>query len=115
NGAAVDVDLAAVDVEGLQVTQHDGGEGLVDLDQVDVGERHAGFLQNLVRHVDRAGEHDRRLGPDIGEGPDARARLDAGGGARFLAADQHGGGAIDDAGRIARMMDMLDGFDLGML
>src|SRR5689334_8645238 len=34
--AAIDVDLVVVDVEGLDVAQHDGREGLVELEQVDV-------------------------------------------------------------------------------
>ena len=39
DGAAVDVDAGGVDVEGLQEAQHDGGEGLVDLEEVEVGDR----------------------------------------------------------------------------
>jgi hypothetical protein len=35
---------------------------------------HAGALQQFFRHVDRTGEHERRLGADIGEGLDAAAR-----------------------------------------
>ena len=38
--AAIDVDLRRVEVEGLEVAEHDRGEGLVDLEQVDVGEGH---------------------------------------------------------------------------
>ena len=34
--------------------------------------------------------------------------------ARLLVADQHGGGAIDDAGRIAGMVHVIDGLELGM-
>ncbi len=33
--------------------------------------------------------------------------------ARFAVADQHGGGAIDDAGGIAGMVDMIDALDFG--
>ena len=68
--AAVDVDLARIDVERLQEAQHDGGEGFVDLEEIDVGDRHARAGEHLLRHVDRAGQHDRRLGADIGEGAD---------------------------------------------
>ncbi len=35
--------------------------------------------------------------------------------ARLLAADQHRGGAVDDAGRIAGVMHVVDRLDLGML
>ena len=45
--AAVDVDLVGVEVERLPEAQHDGGEGLVDLEEVDVVERHAGALRAL--------------------------------------------------------------------
>ena len=42
DGAAVDVDAGGVDVEGLHEAQHDRGEGLVDLEEVDVADGHAG-------------------------------------------------------------------------
>ena len=48
DGAAVEVDLVRVEVEGLQIAQHDGGEGLVDLDEVDVLERQAGAGEQLL-------------------------------------------------------------------
>ena len=60
----------------LHVAQHHRGEGLVDLEQVDVVDRHAGFLQHLFASP--------AIGPvsiiaglraDIGESADARARL----------------------------------------
>ncbi len=38
DGAAVDVDLGGVELEGLHEAQHHRGEGLVDLEQVDVGD-----------------------------------------------------------------------------
>ena len=78
-------------------------------------ELHLGALQQLLGDVDRAGQHQRRLGADIGEGADAGARLQAHGLAGLLRAEQHGGGAVDDAGRIAGMVDVVDLFDLGML
>ena len=73
--AAVDVDLRRIDVERLQEAQHHRGERFVDLEQIDVGDAHARTREHLLGHVDRAGEHDRRLGADIGEGADAGARL----------------------------------------
>src|SRR5688572_461601 len=54
DGAAVHVDDLRVQVEGLRVAQHDRGEGFVDLEQVDVVDAHAGALQHLLGHVDRA-------------------------------------------------------------
>src|ERR1700744_1188426 len=63
--AAVHVDLGGIDVERLQEAQHDGGEGFVDLEEIDVLDLHAGFPQNLLGHIDRTGEHDCRFGTDI--------------------------------------------------
>ena len=42
DGPAIDVDLLRIEVEGLEVAEHDRGKGLVDLEEVDVGERHLG-------------------------------------------------------------------------
>ena len=101
-------------VEGLHIAQHHRGERLVELEQVDVGERHAGPFQHLLGDVDRAGEHDRRLGADIGEGAHAGPRLQARPLAGPAVAEQHRGGAVDDAGGIAGMMDVFDVFDFRM-
>ena len=70
------------------------------------------FLRTFSRHRDRPGQHDRGLGTDIGELPDAGARLETGGLAGGLAADQHGRGAIDDARRVARRVHVIDRLDL---
>ena len=78
DGAAIDIDLVVTDVELVHGEQHDGGERLVDFEQVDVGNRHAGARQHLLGHRNRAGQHDRRLGADIGKRPDPGARLEAG-------------------------------------
>jgi len=114
DGAAVDVDLVVRNVEGLHVAQHDGGEGFVELEKVDIGKGHAAALQELFGDVDRAGQHQRRVGADIGEGLDAAARLQAHALAARLGAEQHGGSAIDDAGRIAGMMDVVDALHFRM-
>src|SRR5262245_61131874 len=90
DGAAVDVDLLGIDVHRLQVAQHDRREGLVDLDEVDVVERHAGALEHLPGDVDRAGEHHGRLRADVGKGLDLGARLEAAAAAGLLVADQDG-------------------------
>ena len=57
DGTAVDVDLGQVGTGLALPRQHDRGEGLVDLDQVDVGEGHAGLLQRVRRGRDGRGEH----------------------------------------------------------
>ena len=75
--AAVHVDLAVVEVERLAEAQHDRGESLVDFEEVDVVDRHARAREHLPGHIDRSGQHDRRLGADVGESADFRARLEA--------------------------------------
>ena len=57
--------------------QRDRGEGLVDLDEVDVGDRHAGLLQAALGGRRRAGQHDDRLGRG-GRRRDDRARAAGG-------------------------------------
>ena len=49
DGAAVGVDLGQVGAELARPGQHHRGEGLVDLDQVDVGHRQAGALEQVLR------------------------------------------------------------------
>ena len=111
DGAAIDVHPVVVDVEGLHVTQDHGGEGLIEFEKIDIGKRHSGLFQELFGHIHRAGEHQRRIGADIGECLDAGAGLDAHRLAARLRTDQHGGSAIDDAGRIAGVVDVVDALD----
>src|ERR1700687_293692 len=68
DGAAIDIDLGVVDVEGLHVAQHHRGERLVQLEQIDVGFLHARALEQLFGDIDRTGQHHRRLPAAIGEG-----------------------------------------------
>src|ERR1700688_1869153 len=51
DGAAIDVDLRIVDVEGLDVAQHDRRKGFVQLEQVDVGFLHARALEQFFGDV----------------------------------------------------------------
>src|SRR6266700_4012311 len=111
--SAIDVDLGAVDVEGLHVAQHHGGERLVQLEQIDVGFLHARTFEQLLGGIDRPGQHHRGLRADIGKGADLCPRLQAVFAARLLAAEQHRAGAVDDAGRIAGVMHVVDALDLG--
>src|SRR5262249_34112268 len=109
--AAVDVDLRVIDIECLHESQNHGGEGLMELEQVDVLDLHPGALEHLLGHVHRSGQHDGRLSTDVGERSDLGARLEPACGACFLVADQHRGGAIDDTGRIAGMMHVVDSLE----
>ncbi len=61
---AVHVHLVVRHVHLAHESQHDRGEGLVDLEQVDVLDAHAGALQQLPRHEGRPGQHDRGLRAD---------------------------------------------------
>jgi hypothetical protein len=47
DGAAVDVGLLGVEPELVDAVDRLAGEGLVDLDEVDLVERQAGLLQEL--------------------------------------------------------------------
>src|ERR1700731_2795789 len=62
NRAAVHVDAAVVErqFEAAQAGQHLGGEGLVDLDHVDVREAEPGAGERLFRGFDGADAHDPR-------------------------------------------------------
>src|SRR5918992_418092 len=48
--------------------EHPGGEGLVDLEQVDVADAEAGPVEHLAGGGDGAGQHHHRVDPGQGEG-----------------------------------------------
>src|SRR5258706_8914538 len=64
--AAVDVDLVPVEAELAPVRDGLGGEGLVDLDQVEVADRHVQLLEQLADALDRREEEPLRR--DLGLG-----------------------------------------------
>src|SRR5271168_3338910 len=74
DGAAVDVELLVRDVEVLLELQHDGGEGLVQFEQVDVVDRQARAVEHLAGGRGRAGQHDDRVRADGRGGDDAGPR-----------------------------------------
>src|SRR4051794_21282760 len=49
--AAIDVDLGAIDIEGLHVAQHDRRKGFVQLEQIDIRFVHARALEQLFGHI----------------------------------------------------------------
>jgi hypothetical protein len=85
--------------------QHDGGEGFVDLEQLDVRHAHAGLVQQPRHGIDGAVEVVPRVGADehlskhLGAGPEA-----FGAGASFRH-PQDGGGSVGDLRRVARRVD----------
>ena len=110
DGAAIHIDhLAGVDLEGLQEAQHHGGEGLVDFEKVDIAD---GLMPLSARifSVTGTGPVSMMVGSsaDLGGGLDAGAGGEPVGLAEGLGADQHGGGAVDDAGAVAGMVDVID-------
>src|SRR6516165_385874 len=109
---AIDVDLLRIELEQLLVEQHHGREGFVELEQIDVGCRHAGALQYLARHLLGPGQHDARLRADRGEGADTGARSEAHRRSGLAGTEQDRGRTVDDPRRIAAVVDVLDRFDL---
>ena len=77
DGAAVGVHLLHVRVDLLRPREHDGGERLVDLERVDVVGREARALEQALRGVDRAGEHEDRVDADEAGVDDAGLRREA--------------------------------------
>jgi len=108
DGAAVYIDLGVIKPEGLQIAENNSGEGLVDLEEVDVCDRHFRPRQQLSGHVDRTRQHHRGLRTDIGEArilPRGLAPIAL---ARLFRADQHAPPAIDNARGIAGVMHVID-------
>ena len=61
-----------------------------------------------------AGQHDRRVGADLGGRLDAGAGLQVVADAEVAVADQQRGGAVDDAARVAGVVDVGDALELGV-
>jgi hypothetical protein len=103
DGAAVLVDALVVvrDAVVVEEGQHLHGEGLVDLEQTDVGDRQTRLGEGLLRGRDRAVAHD--LGLDTREGVGHEPHLDrqvvlAG---EVLGGDDRGGRTVVQTGRVS--------------
>src|SRR5579884_2101287 len=61
NRSAVDIDTRPVPIEFLAVRQRLGSKGLVNLDQVEVADLHAGALQEAIDGAGGSGKNVARL------------------------------------------------------
>ncbi len=108
NGAAIHIADFRIDIEIAHELVGDHGEGLVDLEEIDIRKVHAGLLADLtcrrtglVEHKGRApcgGRH----GDDLGSWGQPRS-LDI-----FLGRKQQASGAIHHSRTVSRVMDMVD-------
>ncbi len=96
DGAAIDVQPRRIGAGRLQPGQRHRGEGLVDFEQVDVVDLHAGALQRLLGRRQRRFQHDHRIAADHGHVDDARQRLHAQRLEPVLVDDHHARGAVAD-------------------
>ena len=110
--AAVDVERGRVEVELTDRLEHDGRERLVDLPDVDVVPGHAGLLQRPLGGRAGGGEHDHRLGPDGRRHADAGPRRQAVRPRVVGRRHEDRRRAIDDAGAVAGVVDVVDVVDL---
>ena len=99
--AAVDVEFAGVGARLLEPGQRDGGEGFVDLVEVDVLELEPGLLEHARGARDGTFEHqdgvaaDHRLGRNPGSGLEPQL------GRLLLRHQEHSGGAVGDLRGVA--------------
>ncbi|MNS65827.1 hypothetical protein D3C72_990090 [compost metagenome] len=99
--AALGVHALGVGLEHLEAGQGDGGEGLVDLDHVQVGHGHVGLLERLLDGERGHGVQVGRLLADHRVADDRRQRLEAEFLGLLLAHEHQGGRAVVDAGGVA--------------
>jgi hypothetical protein len=116
--AAERVELLGVDAP-LVAARHDlGGERLVELEHVDVVDRHAGLREHLLDGGDRAEAHDLRADRGHGGGDDAGARLEPEGLRALVGHHEHRGGAVVERAGVAgrdRAVGPERGLELGEL
>ena len=96
DGAAVDVDLVHVPAGFPLPCQDHRGEGLVDLDQIDLFLLHAALLQRIGGGGYRRGEHPHRIGAAHADVVHARARFEAVLLHRARRGDQHRRAGVGD-------------------
>src|SRR5262245_46913563 len=99
DGRPVGVHVAEVWVHVAFPREHDRGERLVDLDCVEVFDREPGPTKQVLRGVDRAGEHEHRIDAHEALVDDASARPQAELLHPSRAREQHRGRAVGDLRR----------------
>src|SRR5215218_10210469 len=92
--AAVDVEALLLDPELASAGEDLRGEGLAQLDQVELVDRQAGVLQRAGDGLDRPDAHEGGVDPRDTGGDHPRQRLGADLLDAFLGGDQHAGGAV---------------------
>src|SRR5882724_4258511 len=102
DGAAVDVDLVQADAGFALPGQHDAGERLVHLEQVDVADGQPGLAEYLAGGRDDGGQHHDRVVGGHGEGVHACQRGEAQRPGALAAHQQQGRGAVVDLTAVAR-------------
>ena len=108
----IDVDLVVWHFHFFHEAHDDGGKGLVDFKQIDLVYRHAGPRQSLARCGHGTGEHDGRIRTAECGRHNAGAWCQAMDLASGFGANQDRRRAIHNAAGVARMVHMLDAFDL---
>src|SRR6266576_5218558 len=113
DGAAIDVEPRRIGAGRLEPRRRHRREGLVDLEQVDVVDRHAGLLQRAVGRRKRGFQHDHGIAAHHGHVMNPRHRLDAERLQALFVDDHDAGGAVADlagagGGELAVLRDQLD-------
>jgi hypothetical protein len=98
---AVDVDALLVDPELAHDRERLRGEGLVELDEVDVVDGHAGPVEQLAHGGHRPDAHHRWVDPDDRRADERAQRLDPKVARPLLARDHERRGAVVDPARVA--------------
>ncbi|MNS50666.1 hypothetical protein D3C72_833200 [compost metagenome] len=97
-GTAIHVELVVRDAQFAHRCHRHHGKGLVDFEQIDLVQRPAGLLQQGVDGADRGGGEPLRFLRMGGMADDARQRLQAACRGIFFGQQDHGSGAIGNAG-----------------
>ena len=102
DGATVDIDLVHIGFMRPRPREHDRGERLVDLDQVDIAELHPGLLQHPGGGLHRSVQVVVGFGADVGLGDDASTGLEPECACLVFVHPQHRRRTVGDLRRRAR-------------